>query len=81
LPGKTVKYLLDENITPANTSGWSVNIFLKDPEQQMTAGTYITEDNRIGIYLRNESPDWAQNVPVGYSFFTFVNENRQGKTE
>ncbi|MDR2692125.1 MAG: hypothetical protein LBB73_07545, partial [Dysgonamonadaceae bacterium] len=41
-PGKTVKCLLDENITPANTSGWSVNIFLKDPEQQMTAGTYIT---------------------------------------
>jgi hypothetical protein len=69
LPGKTVKYLFDENITPANTSGWSVNIFLKDPEQRMSAGTYITEDNRIGIYLRNESPDRAQNVMVGYSFF------------
>jgi hypothetical protein len=81
LPGKTVKYLLDENITPANTSGWSVNIFLKDPEQQMTAGTYLTEDNRIGIYLRNESLDRAQNVMVGYSFFTFVNETRQVKTE
>jgi hypothetical protein len=81
LPGKTVKYLLDENITPANTSGWSVNIFLKDPEQHMSAGTYITEDNRIGIYLRNESLDWAPNVMVGYSFFTFVNENRQVKME
>jgi hypothetical protein len=81
LPGKTVKYLLDENITPAGTSGWNVNIFLKDPEQRMTAGTYIIEDNRIDIYLRYESPDRVQNVMVGYSFFTFVNENKQGKTE
>jgi hypothetical protein len=54
---------------------------LKDPEQQMTAGTYITEDNRIGICLRNESPDRAQNVMVGYSFFTFVNENNRVKME